>query len=135
MTHLLDTNVCIAHLRGDPVVAARLGRMPDGSPAICSVVKAELLTGAHKSRDPVTALRETETFINGLPSAPFDDTAADVYARVRAELERRGQKIGPYDLMIAAIAIANGLTLVTRNVGEFSRVAGLRIEDWRAPSP
>ncbi len=63
-------------------------------------------------------------------SVPFDDLAADVYGRIRADLERQGQAIGPNDTLIAAIALANGLTIVTHNTAEFSRVSGLLIEDW-----
>jgi tRNA(fMet)-specific endonuclease VapC len=61
---------------------------------------------------------------------PFDDAAAEAYGRLRAELARRGTPIGPNDLMIAAIALAHDLTLVTHNTAEFSRVSGLRLEDW-----
>ena len=66
-------------------------------------------------------------------SLPFDDAAADVHARVRRHLESLGAPIGPYDLLIAAIALANGCTLVTHNTNEFSRVPGLSLEDWEAP--
>ena len=71
-----------------------------------------------------------QTFAAPLISVPFDDLAADVYGRIRADLERRGQAIGPNDTMIAAIALANGLTVVSHNRAEFSRVSGLLIEDW-----
>ena len=63
-------------------------------------------------------------------SVPFDDADAAEYARIRHELETAGQAIGPYDLQIAAICVRHGFTLVTSNVGEFSRVQGLVIEDW-----
>jgi tRNA(fMet)-specific endonuclease VapC len=61
---------------------------------------------------------------------PFDDAAAEVYGRIRAELASRGTPIGPYDLMIAATALANNLILVTHNTREFARVSGLVLEDW-----
>ena len=64
---------------------------------------------------------------------PFDKAAANVHAQIRVHLERLGQVIGPYDLLIAAIALANNLTLVTHNTNEFSRVPGLVIEDWEIP--
>lgn len=63
-------------------------------------------------------------------SVPLDDRAAEIFAKERYRLESIGQSIGPYDLMIAAIALANGLVLVTHNVREFSRIQGLQIEDW-----
>ncbi|KYG01863.1 hypothetical protein BE21_55765 [Sorangium cellulosum] len=65
-------------------------------------------------------------------SLSFDDVAAERYAVIRAELEGRGQSIGANDLLIAAIALAHDLTLVTHNISEFSRVTGLRLEDWEA---
>ena len=66
-------------------------------------------------------------------SFPFDDSAADVYARIRHHLESQGTPIGPYDLQIAAIALTNGCTLVTHNTTEFSCVPGLVLEDWEMP--
>ncbi len=97
---------------------------------VCSVVRAELLTGALKSRDPAANLAEVNSFISLFPSAPFDDDAAGAYARVRSDLERIGLKIGSNDLLVAAIALVNNLTLVTHNTGEFARVHRLRLEDW-----
>ena len=63
-------------------------------------------------------------------SLPFDDQAASIYGQIRADLAGKGLSIGPNDLMIAAIALAKGVTLVTHNTREFNRVAGLSIEDW-----
>ena len=62
---------------------------------------------------------------------PFDDRAADEYGRIRAHLAGLGMLIGPNDLLIASIALANGLILVTHNTAEFSRVPGLKLEDWQ----
>jgi tRNA(fMet)-specific endonuclease VapC len=93
-------------------------------------VIAELCYGAYKSPKPAANLTLVQTFAAPLITIAFDDLAADVYGRIRADLERRGQAIGPNDTMIAAIALANGLTLVTHNTAEFSRVNGLLIEDW-----
>jgi tRNA(fMet)-specific endonuclease VapC len=95
-------------------------------------VKAELYFGAARSNDPVKTRANQQLFLSRMASYPFDDAAADHYAEVRSDLQRQGQMIGPNDLLIAAICLANGLTLVTHNVAEFSRVAGLRIEDWEA---
>jgi tRNA(fMet)-specific endonuclease VapC len=63
-------------------------------------------------------------------SLAFEDVAAEKYAYIRADLARRGQLIGPNDLMIAAICIANDVTLVTHNTAEFGRIDGLKLEDW-----
>jgi tRNA(fMet)-specific endonuclease VapC len=67
-------------------------------------------------------------------SLPFDDSAAAAYARIRHELEQSGNMIGPHDLMIAAIAVANNLVLVTNNTKEFSRIRSLAVEDWQTDS-
>jgi tRNA(fMet)-specific endonuclease VapC len=100
---------------------------------LCSVVVAERLFGALRSRDAARNRAEVQKFVAGLVSLPFDDRAAAEYARIRADLIARGLVIGPNDLLIAAIAVANGLTLVTHNTGEFSRVVGLWLEDWQTP--
>lgn len=97
---------------------------------VCSVVKAELFAGAEKSTDPTPTLARQQAFLSRFVSLPFDDLAADVYGRIRAHLESAGTPIGPYDLQIAAIALAHGLILVTHNMDEFSRVPGLSLEDW-----
>jgi len=94
------------------------------------VVKAELFHGAMKSQNPANTLAKQNAFLNQFISLPFDDRAAEVYGQVKANLERLGQPIGPNDFLIAAIALANNLTLVTHNSTEFSRVLGLRLQDW-----
>lgn len=63
----------------------------------------------------------------------FDDASAERYGPICADLAASGKLIGPNDLLIAAIALAHGLTLVTHNTNEFSRVAGLTLEDWQVP--
>jgi len=79
---------------------------------------------------PVTERTLVERFLEPFASLPFDDLAASHYAEVRYALERIGQRIGAHDLEIAAIALAQSLTLVTHNVSEFARVPGLVWEDW-----
>src|SRR5207237_6651618 len=100
---------------------------------LCSVFVAELCFGAVRSGPAnkkcnfalIAQLRQQ------FASLPFDDRAAEEYGRIRAHLASLGTPIGPNDLMIAAIARANGLTLVTHNTVEFSRVPGLQLEDWQ----
>ena len=132
MTHLLDTSTCLGHLRtpGSVPVRNRLAAMRRGDVALCSVVKAELLYGAYRSNDLAKNLAQLSGFFARFTSLPFDDAAAQAYGEIRAALARSGKPIGPNDLMIAAIAVANGLVLVTHNTSEFSRVPNLRIEDW-----
>jgi tRNA(fMet)-specific endonuclease VapC len=131
VAYLLDTNACIRLLNGtSPTLVARMSCSDPTQISLCSVVRGELLYGARKSARPADNLRLLESFFEPLGSLPFDDASADRYGVIRAELERSGTPIGPNDLMIAATALAHGAILVTNNVKEFSRVAGLRLEDW-----
>ncbi len=131
MRYLLDTNVCIRFLnQTSESIIERLNTISDTDIVVCSVVKAELFYGAMKSNNPTRTLSRQQNFVNRFTSLPFDDQAAMVYARLRANLASLGTPIGSNDLQIAAIAIANNLTLVTHNVSEFSRVMGLSWEDW-----
>jgi len=131
MTYLLDTNACVRYLNGRAVsVRTRMASMPSNTVAVCSIVKAEMYTGAMKSVEPERTLLKQEAFLSQFYSLPFDDEAAMIYGNIRAQLEIAGTPIGPYDLQIAAIALANNLTLVTHNIREFSRVPGLLLEDW-----
>ncbi|MBD2596531.1 type II toxin-antitoxin system VapC family toxin [Nostoc spongiaeforme FACHB-130] len=135
MIYLLDTNACIVYLnRPKSGVRQRLTMLSPQDVAVCSVVKGELLYGAMRSNNPVRTLALQEAFLNNFISLPFDDAAATIFGTIRAELAANGTPIGPYDLQIAAIAIANNLILVTHNVREFSRVNGLQIEDWEQES-
>jgi len=77
-------------------------------------------------------LKTLDRFFAPFISIPFDDTCSDCYGLIRADLSGRGQVIGPNDLMIAAVAKAHDLTLVTHNTREFVRIPGLRIEDWES---
>jgi tRNA(fMet)-specific endonuclease VapC len=129
--YLLDTNACIVYLnRPISGVRRRLQLLSPEDIAVCSVVKAELFYGPMKSNNPTRTLTSQDAFVDNFVSLPFDDAAARIYSRIRADLTARGTPIGPYDLQIAAIALANNLILVTHNKGEFGRVNGLQIEDW-----
>jgi tRNA(fMet)-specific endonuclease VapC len=130
MIYLLDTNVCIAYLNGrSSNVVQRLGNVSPSEIAVCSVVKAELFFGAMRSRNASETLTRQRVFLDQFISLPFDDRSAEFYANIRATLANQGTPIGPNDLLIAAIAQAHNLTLVTANIREFSRVDGLRIEN------
>ena len=131
-TYLLDTNSCVEYLRNrNPNVIQRMRQTPTASIRLCSVVLAELYFGAFRSADPAKNLSLLQTFLGKFQSLPFDDAASAIYGQERSRLERLGTKIGPHDLQIAAIALVHGLTVVSHNVGEFSRVQGLAIEDWQ----
>jgi tRNA(fMet)-specific endonuclease VapC len=131
MIYLLDTNACISYLNNpQSPVRYQLERLDPTSVSVCSVVKAELYFGVMNSRRPLKNREKLDMFLKELRSFPFDDAAALIYGEVRAKLSQAGRLIGPYDLQIAAIPLANGLILVTHNTEEFSRVEALKLKDW-----
>lgn len=131
MIYLLDTNVCI-HLLNEknPIILHHLRQHSPADIALCSVVKAELLYGARRSQRIEANLQLLKAFFAPLQSLPFDDECAEHYGKIHADLLTQGKPIGSNDTLIAAIARANDAVLITHNSSEFSRVAGLRMEDW-----
>src|SRR5580658_1202408 len=131
MTCLLDTNVIVdLGSRRGTAVRPRLEAAGLGALAISSISLAELEFGEAKSDQPSRSLKVFREFLREIPVLPFDESGARIYGQVRAELERRGLGIGGNDLLISATALAHNLVLVTRDIGEFGRVDGLRVEDW-----
>jgi tRNA(fMet)-specific endonuclease VapC len=129
--HLLDTNICIYHLKGQfPILKRRFETRSPLTLGIPAIVKAELYFGANKSQNKANTIKVLDAFLGPLAIIPFGDEEAVCYARIRAELESEGTPIGPNDLLIAATALARGAILVTRNSREFQRVKGLALEDW-----
>lgn len=132
LRYLLDTNLCIRVLRDrPPAIRERFNSEAEGL-CISTIVLTELLHGAAKSARPEHNRREVERFAARLDVLPFDADAAAHAADIRAGLERQGRTIGGYDLLIAGHARSRGLVVVTSNLGEFTRVDGLRSEDWLA---
>lgn len=129
---MLDTNLCIRVLRDRPAaVRARFNAEADGL-CISTIALTELLHGAGKSARPAENRRDVERFAARLTVLDFDADAAGHAADIGTALEREGRVIGGYDLLIAGHARSRGLVVVTGNLGEFGRVAGLRCEDWLA---
>jgi tRNA(fMet)-specific endonuclease VapC len=129
ITHLLDTDVCIFALKRRSKLLEKLVVF-NGHLAISDVTLLELYYGAAKYEEPQTRVDQIEDLAARLEVLPFNSQAARHAGEIRAVLERKGQVIGAYDLQIAGIARASGLTLATGNVREFSRVAGLLVENW-----
>jgi len=129
--YLLDTNACIQILNDTSKALLKKFRQYDPVDIkICAVVRAELVYGARRSTRVQANLDLLQRFFSLLECLPLDEASADHYGQIRVDLERSGTSIGPNDLMIAAIARARKLILVTHNTREFSRVPGLKIEDW-----
>jgi len=131
MAWFLDTNVCIQHWRGQhPQLSARWRQHQAKEVCVPLTVYAELLVGAEKSSQPDRVLQQIETLLEAHEIIEITDIVAEYYARIRADLERRGVIIGGNDLWIAATALAHGATLVSANIGEFSRIPDLATENW-----
>jgi tRNA(fMet)-specific endonuclease VapC len=131
LTHLLDTNICVAVIRQRaPRILARLQRMTPGSVGVSIITVSELECGAAKSLHPSRNRAALEQFLLPLEILNYGATAAFHYGEIRARLEKAGTPIGPLDTLIAAHAKSLNVTLVTNNLAEFRRVAGLKVEDW-----
>jgi tRNA(fMet)-specific endonuclease VapC len=134
MIYLPDTNVWVQFLRQrHALVVQRIQARQPAELRLCSIVASELYHGCLRSAQSAVSRAKVDAVLQPYLSLPFDEAAADVHARIRHHLETLGTPIGPYDLQIAAIALANSLTVVTHNTTEFSRVPGLMLEDWELP--
>ncbi|MBO1112263.1 type II toxin-antitoxin system tRNA(fMet)-specific endonuclease VapC [Bordetella petrii] len=127
---MLDTNICIFTIRNKPEAVRLALNHHQGQLCVSMVTAMELVYGAEKSAVPARNQPVIEGFLARLEVLDYDRAAAANTGQLRAELARVGTPIGPYDAMIAGHARSQGLVLVTNNTREFSRVPGLRIEDW-----
>lgn len=132
MKVMLDTNVCIALMRGHPEAVKHLTRFSPEDCAISSVTSYELFTGVEKAREPRRESSKVQRLVSVVRVVAFDEVAAQHAAQIRVGLEKTGQTCGPYDLLLAGHARSLGWLFATNNVREFSRVSGLLIEDWLA---
>jgi tRNA(fMet)-specific endonuclease VapC len=130
LTYLLDTNTCIYAIKREPAVLRRLQEHSPDDLGVSAITVAELWFGAAKSSRPQKTRASVDAFLKPFEILPFASEAAEEYAQIRAQLEKAGLPIGERDLLIAAIAKSRRLTVVTHNVREFSRVNGLKVEDW-----
>ena len=129
--YYLDANICIFYMRGkDKELRNKIDSIDPSYIKIPVVVKGELLVGAEKSNRQDKTFAETFAFCEPYEIVPFEDSMLLTYAKIRANLELSGQKIGYDDTIIAATVLAKNGILVTNNVREFSRIDGLQLEDW-----
>ena len=131
-SYLLDTNVLsdlVRHPHG--VIAKRISL--EGENSICTsiIVASELRFGAIK-RGSEQLIRQLELVLSAMEVLPFESPADRLYGKLRVYLEKKGTPIGPNDILIAAQALALDCTIVTGNVREFSRVPGLKVDNWSA---
>jgi tRNA(fMet)-specific endonuclease VapC len=128
--YLLDTNIVsdlIRHPQG--VIAKHIARVGEARVFTSIIVAVELRTGAAR-RGSARLSAQVEAVLGAMEILPLDVPADRTYGTIRAELERQGQSIGGNDLLIAAQALSQGAVMVTDNEGEFSRIAGLQVENW-----
>lgn len=131
MRYLLDTDICIFLIKRQPPEA--LEQFRQHSPievSISTVTLFELEYGIEKSRYRQRSEDALAKFLRPLNTVSLDPSAAKEAAAIRAQLERQGRPIGPYDLLIAGLARSRNMTLVTNNTKEFERVVGLHLENW-----
>ncbi len=130
MPYLLDTNAVIALMKNHSRIVERVRSVGRAELVICAPVEAELWFGVSKSSRVDENRHHLLTILAWLPTLSFSGEATRLCGEIRADLAQKGTPIGPYDLQIAAIALSNNCTLVSHNTDEFSRVAGLKLEDW-----
>lgn len=131
MKYMLDTNICIYVIKKmPPSVIQRFMEHDVRDICVSSITFAEMMHGVEKSQAKERNRIAYMLFMSALTVLDFDSAAAQEYGKVRADLETKGTPIGPMDMLIAAHAKSQGLTLVTNNTREFVRVEGLALENW-----
>ena len=131
LKYMLDTDMVIYTIKSRPEEIKKMFVAHHGHTCVSAVTLMELVYGAEKSADPGRNLNQVEGLIARLEVVPYDGNAARHSGEIRAELSKSGKLIDPYDLMIAGHARSLGCILVTNNTGEFARVDGLRLDNWR----
>jgi tRNA(fMet)-specific endonuclease VapC len=129
---LLDTDTCIAILRGNDAVIERRAAVGDAV-ATTWITAAELFYGAAKSKAPTHTRELVQRFLATLPILGLDEAAAQIFGEAKAVLERQGQRLDDADLFIAAIAIAHHAIVVTGDRRHYARIPGVMMEDWIRP--
>ena len=131
MLYLLDTNTCIYFLnRSSERIVSQFKKYSPSEILLSSITVAELFYGAEKSKARKKNWAVVEEFVSNFNIVPFDEKSCQTYAKTRASLEKSGLPIGPMDLLIASISIANNYILVTNNIKEFKRIKGIKLENW-----
>ncbi|WP_304223230.1 type II toxin-antitoxin system VapC family toxin [Gracilinema caldarium] len=129
--YLLDTNICIYIINKHPrEIVEKIKQLKPSQVKLSAISVGELEYGVFKSKNREQNRNALIDFLSGFDILPFNDNDAEVFGLIRAELEKRGQVIGSYDMQIAAQAISNDLILVTNNTGEFERISQLKLENW-----
>lgn len=128
---MLDTNICIYIINRHPQgIVKKVARYSPGDIKISAVSVAELEYGASKSNYQEKNRNALKNFLSSFEIIPFDAGDAEIYGIIRAELERKGESIGPYDMQLAAQALRRDYIFITNNTKEFERIKNLKLENW-----
>ena len=132
MKYLLDTCTVSDFVKGQPKVLARVKATPPNLIAVSAITRVEVAYGLALNVARARKLAPMlDAFFSTIATLAFDEADAQAAAVIRATLKTQGQPIGAYDVLIAGTGLARGLVVVTSNAGEFKRVSGLQVEDWR----
>lgn len=132
MRYLLDTCTVSDFVKGQPNTLTRIKTTSPSLIAVSALTRMEVDYGLALNPERARKLAPIlDSFCAAITTLPFDTADAQAAAAIRATLKRQGQPIGAYDVLIAGMGLARGLVVVTSNLGEFRRVAGLQVEDWR----
>ena len=128
---LIDTNICIYIINDHPPeVVQKFREIGVGNICISSITVSELQYGAYKSKQIKKNLKRLDEFLRPFEILAYDETASNYYGKIRSDLENQGNVIGPLDMLIAAHALSENLTLITNNEKEFNRVKSLKVKNW-----
>lgn len=127
--YLLDTNICIYFLKGQFDIHKKIDNVGLANCYVSEITIAELKFGVENSKKKSKNAETLKNFQDGMTILPIF-SALDIYAKEKARLKTKGKILDDFDLLIGSTAIANNLTLVTRNVSDFERLEGIKIEDW-----
>ncbi len=131
MRYLIDTNICIYIMNNHPPeVLEKFKQLDVGTVGISSISVSELHYGACKSKKIEQNIKRLEEFLYPFDILTYDENASREYGKVRSQLEKKGQIIGPLDMLIAAHAISRELAIITNNTKEFRRIRSLKVENW-----
>ena len=131
MTYMLDTNTCVFLMKGKPAsVRHRLATLGEARVCLSSLVVSELWFGVYNSSRIERNTQALECFLEPFEELAYGKEANRIYGRQRALLKKAGTPIGSLDMLIAAHALTENAVLITNNIREFSRIEGLKLEDW-----
>ena len=130
MKYLLDTDICIYWLKGKATVKAKIEQVDRSDIAICVITATELYFGAYNSNKIEQNLKTAENFIQSITVLPLSNDTLKKFGQLKAQFRKAGTPVADFDLLIASVAIAKNLILVTNNTRHYQRITGLNLDNW-----